>query len=64
MKEGKWLEPRHRDKDIFSKDYPNLDMSALEARCPGCKDTVTLSRKSAHNKIAGWCKNCCRAVTI
>lgn len=64
MKEGKWLEPRYGSKETFEKDYPNLDFSAVSVRCPGCREYVTLNRKSNIGKLAGWCKKCNRAVTI
>ncbi|MDQ7773357.1 MAG: hypothetical protein RDU13_07515 [Elusimicrobiales bacterium] len=64
MKDGKWLEPRHTNKEIFDKDYPQLDLSGVEARCPGCKSGVGLNRKNAAMRRAGWCKACNRAVTL
>lgn len=64
MKDGKWLEPRYTSKEIFEKDYPKLDISGMEVKCPGCKGSVKLSRKSNFNKAAGWCKTCNRAVNI
>ena len=42
MKDGKWLEPRHTSKDIFEKDYPKLDLSGMEVKCLGCKNTLKL----------------------
>ncbi len=64
MKDGKWLEPRHTSKEIFEKDYTKLDLSAMEVKCPGCKDSVALNRKNNLSKNAGWCKRCNRAVHI
>ena len=64
MKDGRWLEPRHKDCAIFDKDYPNLDLDGLNVRCPGCKRIVALNKKSVHNRIGGWCKDCNRAVTV
>ena len=64
MKDGKWVEPRYTNKDIFEKDYGKLDLSGIEAKCPGCKCTVGLNRKSAAGRLAGWCKQCNRPVTL
>ena len=64
MQDGKWVEPRYTSKDIFEKDYPKLDLSGREVRCPGCKASVGLNRKSLQGKSAGWCKPCNRAVTL
>ncbi len=64
MKEGKWLEPRYGSKEIFEKDYPKVEYSPITVKCPGCKDYVSLNRKSNVMKSAGWCKRCNRAVTI
>ncbi|MFH1619025.1 MAG: hypothetical protein ABIG11_03890 [bacterium] len=63
MEDGKWVEPRHRDRLIFEKDYPLLDLNALDVKCPGCKNPIELKRKSTREKIAGWCTVCNRAVT-
>jgi len=64
MKDGKWLEPRYMSKEIFEKDYPKLDLSGMDVRCPGCKGDVALNRKNNSGKNAGWCKRCNRAVNI
>jgi len=64
MKDGKWLEPRHTSKEIFEKDYPKLDISGLDVKCPGCHCGLKLSRKNPAGRSAGWCKACNRAVTI
>ncbi len=64
MKDGKWVEPRYTNKDIFDKDYSKLELSGTEVKCPGCKAPVSLNRKSAQGKTAGWCKLCCRAATL
>lgn len=64
MKDGKWLEPRYTNKEIFEKDYSKLDLSGMEVSCPGCKTSVQLNRKNNFGKGAGWCKRCSRAVTI
>ncbi|MDA8132233.1 MAG: hypothetical protein M0011_12080 [Elusimicrobia bacterium] len=64
MKDGKWLEPRYTSKEIFEKDFPKLDLSGMEVKCPGCKDSVQLNRKNNGGRAAGWCKRCNRAVDI
>lgn len=64
IKDGKWLEPRHTSKEIFEKDFGKIDLSGIEAKCPGCKASLGLNRKSAGGKTAGWCKRCNRAVTL
>ena len=64
MHDGKWVEPRYTNKDIFEKDYSKLDLSGMDVKCPGCKASVGLNRKSARGKAAGWCKICNRAVTM
>ena len=64
MKDGKWLEPRYTNKEIFEKDYCKLDLNGMEVKCPGCKDTVALNHKNNFGKNAGWCKRCNRAVNI
>lgn len=64
MKDGKWLEPRYTSKEIFEKDYSQLDLSGIEVKCPGCKGSVTINRKNAASRRAGWCKVCNRAVTL
>lgn len=64
MKDGKWVEPRYTNKDIFEKDYPKLDLSGSEVKCPGCKTAVALNRRTAQGKTAGWCKCCNRPVTL
>lgn len=62
MQQGKWLTPRHPNREVFEKDYPKIDMDALEVYCPGCKALVRLGRKSLSGRIAGWCAKCGRAV--
>ena len=64
MKDGKWLEPRYTNKESSEKDYAHLDLSGLDVKCPGCKDSVALNRKNNFAKNAGWCKRCNRAVNI
>jgi len=64
MKDGRWLAPRYTNKEIFEKDYSKIDLSGLEVKCPGCKDSVSLNRKSNAGRSAGWCKRCNRAVDI
>lgn len=64
MKDGKWLEPRHTNKEIFEKDFSKIDLSGMDVKCPGCKDGVPLNRKNAGGRSAGWCKRCNRAVTL
>lgn len=64
MKDGKWLEPRYTDIAVFEKDFPKLDLSGLEVKCPGCHNGLRLNRKHLSGKSAGWCKTCKRAVTI
>ncbi len=64
MQDGKWVEPRYTNRDIFEKDYAKLDLSGKEVKCPGCKGQVMLSRKTAQGKMAGWCKICNRAATL
>jgi hypothetical protein len=63
MRPGNWLQPRHGSEDIFLKDFPSLETSALDVACPGCKNAVKLSRKSPAGKHAGWCKRCNRGVS-
>ena len=63
MHNGRWLVPRHTSREAFEKDFPSLDLSALEAYCPGCRGAVKLARKSPVGKIGGWCPRCGRAVT-
>ncbi|MFA5140309.1 MAG: hypothetical protein WC728_13845 [Elusimicrobiota bacterium] len=62
MQQGKWLTPRHPNREVFEKDYPKIDMDALEVYCPGCKAVVRLGRKSLGGRIGGWCVKCNRAV--
>ncbi len=64
MKDGRWLAPRYTNKEIFEKDFSKMDMSALDVKCPGCKDAVPLNRKNNAGRSAGWCKRCNRAVDI
>ncbi|HBB67589.1 MAG: hypothetical protein A2X28_02710 [Elusimicrobia bacterium GWA2_56_46] len=64
MKDGKWVEPRYTNKEIFEKDYSKLELSGTEVKCPGCKLPVGLTRKNAIGKTAGWCKQCNRAATL
>jgi hypothetical protein len=62
MRDGKWLQPRYPNRDVFEKDYSQIDMSALDVYCPGCKKPVKLSRKNAMARIGGWCPTCNRGV--
>jgi hypothetical protein len=62
MQQGRWLTPRHPNREVFEKDYPKIDMDALEVYCPGCKAIVRLGRKSLTGRIGGWCVKCSRAV--
>ena len=32
MHDGKWVEPRYTNKEIFEKDYPKLDLSGVEVK--------------------------------
>ncbi len=64
MNQGKWLMPRYTSKEIFEKDYPNLDLSGMRLKCPGCGEVVQLNRKNVARKSAGWCKKCNRAVSV
>lgn len=59
---GVWLQPRHGSKEAFDKDFPAIDTGGLTVACPGCKETVTLTRKSVPGKVGGWCKKCNRGV--
>ena len=61
---GQWLQPRHGSKEAFDKDFPTIDTGGLTVSCPGCKETVTLTRKSAQGKVGGWCKKCNRGVIL
>lgn len=61
---GQWLQPRHGSKEAFEKDFPSIDAGGLTVSCPGCKATVTLTRKSLQGKGGGWCKSCNRGVGI
>lgn len=61
---GQWLQPRHGSKEAFDKDFPDIDAGGLMVSCPGCKETVTLTRKSVQGKGGGWCKKCNRGVGI
>lgn len=63
MKDGRWLTPRYTDRSVFEKDFPSVDMNALEVYCPGCRAVVALARKSPAGKISGWCKNCNRPIS-
>jgi hypothetical protein len=64
MKDGKWVEPRYTNREIFEKDYSKLDLSGIDVKCPSCKVSVTLNRKNFSGKTAGWCRQCNRAVTL
>ena len=64
MKCGRWLAPRYTNKEVFEKDYSKIDLSGLDVKCPGCKDSVSLNRKNNAGRSAGWCKRCNRAVDI
>jgi len=61
---GQWLQPRHGSKEAFDKDFPTIDASGGTVSCPGCKETVSLTRKSVQGKVGGWCKKCNRGVGI
>jgi hypothetical protein len=61
---GQWIQPRHGSKEVFDKDFPAIDAGGLTVACPGCKETVTLTRKSVQGKVGGWCKKCNRGVGI
>lgn len=54
--------PRHTNRSIFEKDFPKLDLKAMEVYCPGCRSVVKLARKSPNGKIGGWCAKCNRGV--
>ena len=41
---GQWLQPRHGSKEAFDKDFPSIDTGGLTVACPGCRETVTLTR--------------------
>jgi hypothetical protein len=62
VQQGKWLMPRHGSREVFEKDYPKLDLNALEVYCPGCRMVVRLGRKSLNGRIGGWCVKCNRGV--
>lgn len=59
---GKWLQPRHANREAFERDYPAIDFSGLDVYCPGCRATVKLSRKAPNGRIGGWCRPCDRGV--
>ena len=63
MKTARWLEPRYTERNIYEKDFPIIDLNGLEVYCPGCNTLVRLARKSPLGKVAGWCKQCNRAIT-
>lgn len=62
MRAGQWLQPRHGSEEVFLKDFPTLGTDGLQVNCPGCREVVTLARKSAAGKLGGWCKRCNRGV--
>lgn len=62
MRVGQWLQPRHASRDIFEKDFPQVDLAGLNAYCPGCKGYIKLNRKNPAGRIAGWCDKCGRGV--
>ncbi|MHB2025161.1 MAG: hypothetical protein ACYCPQ_00780 [Elusimicrobiota bacterium] len=62
MREGKWIQPRHMSQEAFEKDYSALDVSELAVYCPGCREFLRLSRKSANGRIGAWCRRCNRGV--
>ncbi|HBL18463.1 MAG TPA: hypothetical protein DD417_17335 [Elusimicrobia bacterium] len=62
MLEGKWLVPRNPNREVFEKDYPLFDPSALQVYCPGCRSVVRLGRKSPNGRVGGWCPKCNRGV--
>lgn len=63
MRDGKWLQPRHADANAFEKDFPQMDFSALDVYCPGCRKPLKLSRKAPNGRIGGWCRDCNRGVS-
>lgn len=57
------MEPRYVERAIFEKDFPTIELNALEVYCPACKAVIRLARRSGHTgKIGGWCLRCSRAV--
>jgi len=62
MRDGKWTQPRHPNREVFELDYPKIDLAELSVACPGCKQVVVVSRRSPLDRIAGWCKKCNRGV--
>jgi hypothetical protein len=59
---GQWLQPRHSSKEAFDKDFPAIDADSVMIACPGCKEAVSLTRKSVAGKSGGWCKKCNRGI--
>ena len=64
MTQGQWLQPRHGSHEAFAKDYPKIEVTATELACPGCRDSVRLTRRSPLGKLGGWCKSCNRGVGL
>ena len=64
MTQGRWLEPRHAAQEAFEKDFPKIETSALDAVCPGCKNSIKLTRRAPNGKIGGWCKRCNRGIGV
>lgn len=64
MKPGQWLQPRHGSHEAFEKDYPKIEATGVEVACPGCKETVVLTRRAPTGKIGGWCKRCNRGAGV
>lgn len=62
MINGRWLSPRHPSREVFERDYPKVDLKALEVYCPGCRAVVKLSRTNPAGRSAGWCMACSRGV--
>ncbi|MDO8757567.1 MAG: hypothetical protein Q7J64_06125 [Elusimicrobiota bacterium] len=60
---GQWLQPRHASKEAFDKDFPVIDAGGFSVACPGCREAVSLTRKSVSGKVGGWCKKCNRGVS-
>ncbi len=61
---GQWLQPRHGSKETFDKDFPTINTGGMTVVCPGCKETVALTRRSLLAKVGGWCKKCNRGVGL
>ncbi|MEK7382416.1 MAG: hypothetical protein AAB262_03930 [Elusimicrobiota bacterium] len=64
MKPGQWLQPRHGSHEAFEKDYPKIEATGVKVICPGCRETVILTRRAPTGKIGGWCKRCNRGTGV